>query len=143
MPQAGARMIKVLQGATGYPVSRLHVSNLAGTSLNSSDIRGKSPAEFIEPRRGEVQVWRAFLDVLPSYLESLCPILSVTERERAARFHFERDRSRFVVTRALLRILVERYLQQNRAKYSSAMAETASPSWPTGKSSSSFQSIPF
>ena len=105
-------MIKVLQGATGYPVSRLHVSNLAGTSLNSSDIRWKSPAEFIEPRRGEVQVWRAFLDVLPSYLESLCPILSVTERERAARFHFERDRSRFIVARASLRILMGYYLRK-------------------------------
>jgi 4'-phosphopantetheinyl transferase len=80
--------------------------------LDSSDIRWKSSAEFVEPRRGEVQVWRAFLDVLPSYLESLRPILCATERERAVRFHFERDRSRFIAARAFLRILMGYYLRK-------------------------------
>lgn len=68
--------------------------------------------EFVEARDDEVHIWRAVLDVLPSHVENLRPILSNDERERAARFHFERDRSRFIVARAFLRILIGRYLQK-------------------------------
>jgi 4'-phosphopantetheinyl transferase len=84
--------------------------NVSAASI--SDIRWESPPEFVEPRHGEVQVWRAFLDVLPSYVESLSPILCATERDRAARFHFERDRSRFIAARAFLRILLGHYLRK-------------------------------
>jgi 4'-phosphopantetheinyl transferase len=68
--------------------------------------------EFVEARNDEVHIWRAALDVLPSHVENLRTILSNDERERAARFHFERDRSRFIVGRAILRILIGRYLQK-------------------------------
>jgi 4'-phosphopantetheinyl transferase len=68
--------------------------------------------EFVEARNDEVHIWRAALDVLPSHVENLRTILSNDERERAARFHFERDRSRFIVGRAFLRILIGRYLQK-------------------------------
>jgi 4'-phosphopantetheinyl transferase len=66
----------------------------------------------VEAQSNEVHVWRAFPDVLASCLEGLIQILSDDERERAARFYFERDRSRFIVTRAFLRILIGRYLQK-------------------------------
>jgi len=80
--------------------------------LNSAGIRWESPAEFIEPKRGEVQVWRVSLGGLPSRLESLGSILCESERARAARFHFERDRRRFITARAFLRILIGRYLRK-------------------------------
>ena len=43
-------------------------------------------------------------------LEDCAAQLSVDERERAARFHFERDRRRYVVTRGRLRQLLAREL---------------------------------
>ena len=54
---------------------------------------------------GEVHVWR--LDIS---LERDAALLSTDERERAARFHFARDRDRFVSGRAALRELLGRYL---------------------------------
>ncbi len=75
-------------------------------------------APRVHPRlRGdEIHVWRAALDIAPARVESLCRILSSDERRRAARFHFERDRDRFVVARASLRILLGRYLGQDPAQ---------------------------
>jgi 4'-phosphopantetheinyl transferase len=54
----------------------------------------------------EVHVWRASLDRPLSGLDAL---LSADERARADRFRFDRDRSRFVAARGLLRELLARY----------------------------------
>jgi 4'-phosphopantetheinyl transferase len=58
------------------------------------------------PDAGEVGVWRVELDAevpaLAGYLGDLAP----DERERAGRFHFERDRCRFVIARGVLRRLL-------------------------------------
>jgi 4'-phosphopantetheinyl transferase len=59
---------------------------------------------------GDVHVWRARLDLALEEREALAVSLSVDERERAARFHFERDRNRFQVARGVLRELLGRYL---------------------------------
>ena len=56
----------------------------------------------------EVHVWSADLDRIPEGL--LREPLSADEQERGRRFHFERDRRRFVATRGLLRRLLGRYL---------------------------------
>ena len=53
-----------------------------------------------------IDVWVTDLDVLDDAL--LFEVLSEDERERAARFHFDRDRTRFVRCRALLRQLIAR-----------------------------------
>ena len=58
----------------------------------------------------EVQVWRASLEQPPGVASHLRLTLSEDERERAARFHFERDRVRFVNARAALRSILGRYL---------------------------------
>jgi len=58
----------------------------------------------------EVHVWRSTLDVDAAVQERLSELLSSAERERAARFIFERDRSRFTVARGILRHLLGRYL---------------------------------
>jgi len=59
-------------------------------------------------RPGEVHVWRAQLS--ESRPEDLGHLLSPAESIRAERFHFERDRDRFVCGRGLLRTILGRYL---------------------------------
>lgn len=78
----------------------------------ASDHLWEAPREFVLARHDEVHVWRASLAVAPSSVQSLNQILSQDERDRAERFHFRRDQRDFIVSRALLRILIGRYLQQ-------------------------------
>lgn len=60
---------------------------------------------------GEVDVWRAGLgDQPPQVGQFLETLLSPDELERAARFHFERDRRLFTVGRGTLRVLLGGYL---------------------------------
>lgn len=63
----------------------------------------------------EIHVWQASLDRDESARVRLAATLSPDERDRAQRFHFERDRNRFVVARGLLRELIGKYLQQDPA----------------------------
>src|SRR2546423_1532331 len=60
---------------------------------------------------GEIHVWAAALDVTSPAQERLGAALAATERERAARFHFERERNRYTVGRGLLRAILGRYLR--------------------------------
>lgn len=61
-------------------------------------------------RTDEVHVWRASLDQPPDVYQSLLQTLAADERQRAERFHFEKDRRRFVIARACLRAIIGRYL---------------------------------
>ncbi len=60
---------------------------------------------------GQVHVWRAALDTPPEQVDRCRLMLSVDERQRAAAFVFERDRARFINARAVLRVLLGRYLE--------------------------------
>lgn len=59
---------------------------------------------------GEVHVWRATLERPAAVVARMRALLAEDERQRADEFHFERDRRRYVVGRALLRSLLGRYL---------------------------------
>jgi len=69
-----------------------------------------------------VQLWRIDLDALAKPELRWQSILSPDERDRASRFHFERDRLHFCAARALLRTLLAGYLaaepQDLRFRYS-------------------------
>jgi 4'-phosphopantetheinyl transferase len=67
---------------------------------------------------GEAEVWSASLERPARTLEALASLLAPDERARAARFHFERDRNRYVVGRALLRVILGRHLQTEAATVS-------------------------
>jgi len=69
----------------------------------SSISAGRLPA-------GEVHLWRADLEVEGHRLEQFASYLDQDERARAARFHFERDRRRFMAGRGLLRQILASYL---------------------------------
>lgn len=60
--------------------------------------------------RDDVHVWRAPLDVKALLLQALQQTLSSDEQVRADRFHFQRDREHFIVSRGLLRTILGRYL---------------------------------
>lgn len=57
----------------------------------------------------EVQVWQVALDS-EEHARRLEPLLAADERDRAARFHFPRDRRRYVIGRGWLRVLLGEYL---------------------------------
>ena len=61
-------------------------------------------------RDGEIHVWRIELDQLAAQMEPLAQVLGPDERDRAERFHFERDRQRFVIARGALRFILSRYV---------------------------------
>lgn len=58
----------------------------------------------------EVHVWRGRLVLRPGTAERIAQVLSPDELERARRFHFARDRERYISGRAQLRQLLGRYL---------------------------------
>ena len=58
---------------------------------------------------GAVHVWRASLDEGASQIDRFERTLALDERSRAGRFHFHRDRERFVVARGILRDILGRY----------------------------------
>jgi 4'-phosphopantetheinyl transferase len=60
-------------------------------------------------RDGEVHVWRACLNQHGPRLRQLWELLSPDERQRAERFHFQRDHDHFVAARGGLRMILSRY----------------------------------
>ncbi len=69
------------------------------------------PPEHLTLSENQVHIWRAFLTASRQIRASMEPVLSEEERTRAARFYFERDRHRWIIARAILRMLLARYLQ--------------------------------
>ena len=86
----------------------------------------KPSSEVTDLDPDEVHVWAARLDAQPEAV--LCIPLSTDERERGRRFHFERDRRRFVVSHGLLRVLLGRYLQVDPAGLVFAYGPRGKPS---------------
>ena len=75
-----------------------------------------TPADWSKPPTAlwlapsEVHLWSVSLEQDPESLAAYERLLAPDERERAARFRFDRDRDRYVVARAVLRVLLGRYL---------------------------------
>jgi 4'-phosphopantetheinyl transferase len=75
----------------------------------------KSPAK-LELAENEIHVWRAHLDCGGTVLRKFEATLSSDEKDRANRFHFERDRNSFTAARGILRDLLGRYIAQDPGK---------------------------
>jgi 4'-phosphopantetheinyl transferase len=77
---------------------------------------------------GEVAVWQASLDGQPeSVFAGLQSLLSPDELKRAAAFHFERERRRFVVARGVLRTLLGECLGQDPRELGFSYGEFGKP----------------
>ncbi len=60
--------------------------------------------------KGEIHLWLASLEPPAENLRYLWGLLSHDEQLRAERFHFERDRHRFIASRGTLRCILSSYL---------------------------------
>jgi 4'-phosphopantetheinyl transferase len=84
-------------------------------ATEEGDMAGRAPrsedgaAAWALPA-GEVHIWTASLERPEQAVKRMRHLLAADERDRADRFRFERDRSRYTVGRALLRRLLARYL---------------------------------
>lgn len=83
--------------------------------------------QFAVMASGEVHTWCASLDVPPETSARLYAILAFDERNRSARFRFERDRRRFTVAHGILRDLLGRYLQTPPGRISYVYNEFGKP----------------
>ena len=82
------------------------------------------------PRSSDV--WRATLLASPTQQRALAGLLSADEHSRASRFHFARDRRRYTVSRALLRLLLARYLERPARQIEFDYSEQGKPLLRTG-----------
>lgn len=67
------------------------------------------PPETLELSRNEVHIWGAKLNQRLRELDLLERTLASSERARAERFRFERDRARFIAARGQLRMILGSY----------------------------------
>jgi 4'-phosphopantetheinyl transferase len=93
---------------TPAPIGLIH--SLYSMGFEATDWRA-APPEFSLPD-DEIAVWRASLDCEAGALCNLEALLSPDEISRADRFHFSRDRARFVAGRGILRALLGAYLKR-------------------------------
>lgn len=77
-----------------------------------------SPAVSFQLTSGEVHTWCVSLDVPPGTSACLYATLTPDERERSARFRFERDRRHFIAAHGVLRQLLGCYLQTDPRRIS-------------------------
>jgi 4'-phosphopantetheinyl transferase len=67
---------------------------------------------MLEIGSGQIHLWLTFYDEIgePQLLRRYWDVLSDAERAKHARFHFERDRHCYLVTRALVRTVLSKYV---------------------------------
>ncbi|MEO6053489.1 MAG: 4'-phosphopantetheinyl transferase superfamily protein [Chthoniobacterales bacterium] len=74
-----------------------------------------------------VQLWSVFLDQDATAVHKLYNLLNDEERLRAAKFKFDRDRIRWVVSRASLRIALGQWLNFPPAEIELSITDTGKP----------------
>jgi len=78
-------------------------------------------------RSGEAHLWLLELPGLEALRDRLASLLDESERDRAGRFRFERDRDRFRLFRAAVRIVLGRYLGRAPAGFRFEYASRGKP----------------
>jgi 4'-phosphopantetheinyl transferase len=82
----------------------------------------------LAPARDTIACWRVDLDQPDDHLTALTAVLGDDEQERAKRFALARDRRRFVVARACLRVLLAAAEGRDAASICFAYGERGKPS---------------
>ena len=99
----------------------------SGEPLTAFESGWPSPPTHPDLSGDEIHVWCAGLDELASDLPGFARPLSDSERKRADRFRFDRDRSRFIVRHGLLRMILGRYLNIEAARVAFAYESRGKP----------------
>jgi 4'-phosphopantetheinyl transferase len=99
-------------------------------NMETTGWRHAVPAGLISSN--EVHVWRLFVDANSSTIESLWKVLSPDELSRAGKFHFEKDRKRFIQSRGILRTILSYHLDQKPSEICFAYTSFGKPMLVTG-----------
>ena len=75
----------------------------------------------------DVHIWRVSLEQSPKHVKRFRHLLSPDEHVRADRFHFEIDRTHFIVARACLRILLGHYLKRSPGEIKFSYSDYGKP----------------
>ncbi len=78
--------------------------------MSASECTWHPAAARLAIAEAEVHLWRSRLDHPPGNMAEWADTLSQDEHARAARFHYSRDRARFIAGRGQLRSILARYL---------------------------------
>lgn len=81
----------------------------------------------LELKTDEIHIWCAELDQALSRLEKLDQIICRSERMRAERFRFEKDKKRFIVRRVILRTILGSYLGTDPSEVQLCCGESGKP----------------
>jgi 4'-phosphopantetheinyl transferase len=92
-----------------------------------NDFAALGGAADLELSPGEIQIWAVALDPPPPVAQALAGTLAADERERAARFRFERHRRQYEVGRGALRTLLGGYLGLSPTEIRFAYGERGKP----------------
>ena len=79
------------------------------TTTPSPDSWSLAP-ESLKIHSNEVHVWRANLNVHSDRLRKYYQTLSTDERNRSARFKFQKDRDGYIAAHGILRVILSRYV---------------------------------
>jgi len=79
-------------------------------AVRNSTFQWSVPPKELGLESDEVHVWRASLNASTTCVKYFNSKLSVDELKRAEKFHFRRDRNRFIVARGRLRFILGSYL---------------------------------
>ena len=95
--------------------------NLVAYDITISPLSWLSPPTNLTLSNNDVHVWRARLNQSAWRVQQLQEMLSNDERLKAERFHFDRDRRRFLVRRGILRTIIAYYMDEepNRLQFHS------------------------
>src|SRR5271170_1664173 len=94
-------------------------------NITDSGFQIESPLALSED---EVQLWRIDLEAVGADESRWQKVLSSDESARAARFHFPRDRQRFVAARAVLRTILASYLATDPGSLTFSYSKKEKPS---------------
>lgn len=78
--------------------------------MPSSFTEWRTAPPHLALEQNEVHVWRAPLEQTSDKVAAFFDLLATDEQHRANRFHFAKDRRRFIVARGIMRTLLGRYL---------------------------------